>query len=96
MRKRFNYNCAQNETRQHKLKKHQREDVPKRDKAQMDSFACHGWCYVTVRDDSDVVLVKLKHEEYHVPYWKVDIPDDIQEYIRAHSDLAMGEVQLHD
>lgn len=59
----------------------------------MDSFMCHGWCHITVKNDSDVVLVKLKHEEDHIPYWKLDIPEKIQEYVTTHSELSMAEVR---
>jgi len=47
----------------------------------MDTFQCGGWLHITVMDGGDDVLVKLKHLDDHVPYWTIDVPEEIQSFV---------------
>ncbi|KAJ7581308.1 hypothetical protein C8J56DRAFT_794595 [Mycena floridula] len=86
---RFMYHCAQISTRQHKPKKAKHEGVKHRDKDAMESFACKGWLHITLSESSDIAFVKIRHDDDHVPYWCIDVPEDIQQYVRDNPDLTM-------
>lgn len=88
------YHCAQAETRQHNPKKGVREGAKQRDKGTMESFACEGWLHITVHDRSPVVEISLKHKEEHIPYWCIDVPPDIQEFVKNNSQLNTTQVCL--
>lgn len=60
----------------------------------MDTFECKGWLHITVTEGCNVVTVKLKHEDDHVPYWKIDVPQDVQDFIREN--LSMRPTQVSD
>ncbi|KAK7000818.1 hypothetical protein R3P38DRAFT_3217993 [Favolaschia claudopus] len=89
---RFMYHCSQNKDRQHAPKK--KEGVKNRDKIQMDAFDCHGWVHVTVLSGQNTSRVKVSHHDDHIPYYCIDIPADIQEFIRAN--LKLNPSQLWD
>ena len=82
------YHCAQIVTRQQKPKKGKKEGVKQRDKEQMTTFKCGGWLHITITDESNVALVKLKHEDDHIKYWNIDIPDEIQDHVRNNLNLS--------
>ncbi|KAF8967522.1 hypothetical protein BDZ97DRAFT_1656387 [Flammula alnicola] len=88
------YHCAQINTRQHKPKKAKNEGVKHRDKEQMDTFKCHGWLSITITDDGDDAFVKFQHEDDHVPYWNIDVPSEIQDFVREN--LELSPTQLWD
>ncbi|KAF9476024.1 hypothetical protein BDN70DRAFT_935408 [Pholiota conissans] len=92
---RYRYHCAQNSERQKSSKKSAKEGVKHRDKEQMKSFDCNGWLNIKVWDDcSHTVLIKLIHENDHVPYWKIDVPDDVKAFIDKN--VAFTPTQLWD
>ncbi|KAJ7583748.1 hypothetical protein C8J56DRAFT_1054275 [Mycena floridula] len=66
-------------TCQHKAKKAKHEGVKHRDKDAMESFACKGWLHITLSESSDIAFVKIRHDNDHVPYWCIDVPEDIQQ-----------------
>jgi len=67
--------------RQHKPKKGKCEGAKLRDKDAMDTFDCHGWLFITVIEGSDVVNdVKFQHKDDHIPYWNIDVPEDVQDF----------------
>jgi len=86
------YNCAQGDTRQHKPKKG-KTDGKQCDKDQMDTFKCKGWLHISVTEGSTTALVKFKHEDDHVPYCNIEVPDGIQEYILANTHLNPTQVR---
>lgn len=88
------YHCAQIETRQHKPKKGIREGAKQRDKGAMDSFACQGWLNVTIHEGSTSVDVKLNHEDEHIPYWCIDVPPNIQEFVENNHQLNSNQVRF--
>ncbi len=59
----------------------------------MQSFACEGWLHITIRDFSDVALVKLVHKESHIHYWPIDIPKDVVDYVRNNAHLTPTQVR---
>ncbi|KAJ7656862.1 hypothetical protein DFH06DRAFT_991429, partial [Mycena polygramma] len=85
---RFIYHCVQNEARQNTSKKSQREGVKHRDKIAMDTFQCHGWLHITVNDSDSIAFVKISHADDHVPYWCIDVPADVVEFVRANPKLT--------
>lgn len=88
---RYMYNCAQNIKRQHKSKK---IDDPKkqRDKDSLVTFKCGGWLHITLTDLSDICFVKIDHHDDHVPYFPIDIPPDVDEYIRNNTNMTPTQV----
>ncbi|KAG6871393.1 hypothetical protein C0995_005157 [Termitomyces sp. Mi166 len=45
-------------------------------------------------EGSAVALVKLKHQDDHIPYWCIDVPQDVQDFIKSNS--ALNPAQLWD
>jgi hypothetical protein len=88
------YHCAQVNSRQHKSRKSEHENVKSRDKDSMDVFDCSGWLHITVTTGEPVALVKMKHEDDHVPYWCIDVPQDVKDFIHANPDLNPSQVGL--
>ena len=87
---RFMFHCAQTVTRQHKPKKG--DNCKTRDKDRMYTFECRGWLHITIMDDTDIALVKYNHEDDHVPYWDVEIPLDIKEFISNNVQMKPTQV----
>ena len=58
----------------------------------MTGFECSGWLYITIYEDSNTALVKLKHTEDHAKYWSVDVPEDVREMIQKESNLSPTQV----
>jgi hypothetical protein len=86
------YHCAQVETRQHKPKKGVRDGAKPRDKGAMDTFSCKGWLHITVYEGSPSVEIRLKHEDEHIPYWCIDVPPKIREFVEQHHQLNSIQV----
>ena len=91
------YHCAQNSSRQHKPKKGAKDIVKNRDKEQMDTFKCHGWLSITIMDSNgevqgDNAFIKFQHEDDHVPYWNIDVPPEVQDYVHENIDLGPTQV----
>jgi hypothetical protein len=86
------YSCAQLCTRQHKPKKSSKEDVIHRAKGRMDAFACDGWLHITLFVGSTEVFVKLKHKDDHAPYWSIEVPEDVKEYVKDNPKLKTAAV----
>ncbi|KAJ6522810.1 hypothetical protein DFH09DRAFT_1330397 [Mycena vulgaris] len=85
---RYIYHCAQNVKHQHAPKKTQREGAKPRDKIAMDAFPCNGWLHITIIDWDDTAFVNIGHAEDHVPYWKIDVPSDIIDFVYQNSKLT--------
>lgn len=89
---RYMYNCAQNSDRQHASLKSSKVGIKHRDKESMDTFDCSGWIHITLSDHSDDAFIKLTHCEDHVPYCPIDIPEDIEKYVRDNLKLTPTQV----
>jgi hypothetical protein len=86
------YHCAQSEARQNAPKISDRVEV-KRDKLAMDAFHCHGWLHITVNDWDNIAFVKILHRDDHIPYWSIDVPPDVVEFVRKNPKLTPGQVR---
>ena len=86
------YSCAQNLDRQHAPVKSSNIGIKHRDKESMDSFDCSGWIHITLSDLSYTTFIKLTHCEDHVPYCPIDIPEDIEKYVRDNLKLTPTQV----
>jgi hypothetical protein len=40
---------------------------------------------ITILDGEDEAWVSYKHEDEHVPYWKIDVPPDIQQFVETNA-----------
>lgn len=89
------FHCAQANTRQHKSKKCFPEDSDKaRDKDRMYTFKCDGWLHITITDDVDTAFVKYKHEDDHVPYWDIEVPEEIKAFVRENIQMTPTQVRI--
>lgn len=87
---RFLYHCAQNQQRQQDARK--KKDAKPRDKLPMPAFECRGWLHVTVSDSSSAVVVKLKHDAAHAPYFDINMPPEITAYVAKNHELPLVQV----
>lgn len=71
------------------------ENAKKRDKLPMDAFNCHGWLKITISNDC-VAYITLNHDDAHVPYWSIDIPKEVIQYIEENAQLSMTQVSPMD
>ncbi|KAJ7681380.1 hypothetical protein B0H17DRAFT_1205904 [Mycena rosella] len=85
---RYMYHCAQNASRQHAPKKNRREGAKPHDKIAMDAFPCKGWLHITITNWDEVAFVKIAHVDEHIPYWKIDIPPTVIEFVQQNSKLT--------
>lgn len=87
------YSCAQSVQRQHESRKVL--DISKqRDKIPMHSFDCKGWLQIHLSRDLQYACVKLVHEEDHVHYCMIDIPNDVKDYVKESADkLTVTQVR---
>jgi hypothetical protein len=58
----------------------------------MDAFPCKGWLHITVNDGEDVASVSLSHADDHVPYYSIDVPAEVVDYVHGNHKLPLGEV----
>ncbi|KAH6869450.1 hypothetical protein BKA70DRAFT_1131763, partial [Coprinopsis sp. MPI-PUGE-AT-0042] len=86
------YHCSQLRNRQKKPRKSKVEGVKHRDKLQMITFACDGWLIITLSPSSNVASVRLKHCDDHIPYWRVDIPEETQQFIRKNCHRSLEDI----
>ena len=90
---RFMFHCAQANTCQHKPKKCFPEDSNKaRDKDRMYTFKCSGWLHITITDDTDIAYVKYKHEDQHIPYWDIEVAEEIKTFVRENIQMTPTQV----
>ncbi|XP_006462497.1 hypothetical protein AGABI2DRAFT_119353 [Agaricus bisporus var. bisporus H97] len=76
---RFTYSCSQSSSR--KAKSQKNDNTKQRDKLPMDFFNCEGWLYITIHNSDNIALVKLRHREAHIPYWSIDVPEEIKKMV---------------
>jgi hypothetical protein len=88
----FRYHCAQHSKRQHEAKKSENHDKHQ-DKEAMSSFRCEGWLSISLSDSDNVAIVKINHRDAHVPYWSIDIPSDVKDFIYENPELMPKQVR---
>ncbi|KAF8322383.1 hypothetical protein F5887DRAFT_837317, partial [Amanita rubescens] len=86
--------------RQKKPQKVQREGAKQRDKESMDAFDCHGRLQIVLSPNDTVALVKLIHRDDHIPYWNIDVPKDVRDFVHKNPNLTPqqlwdGILQMH-
>ncbi|KAL1741820.1 hypothetical protein HDZ31DRAFT_44600, partial [Schizophyllum fasciatum] len=92
---RFSYSCAQLQARQRAVRK--KEGAQPRDKGRMDVFHCDGWLHITIWESLEALpemaaWIKLKHENDHIPYWEIDVPDAIQNLVHGNPELRPSQL----
>jgi hypothetical protein len=89
---RYMYHCSQIQSRQHIPRKV--EDADKhRDKRQMATFECGGWLHITVDPMTSDAMVKVRHEDDHVPYYSKDVPVKLKDYVVQNPSLRASQVR---
>lgn len=58
----------------------------------MDFFNCEGWLYITIHNSDNIALVKLRHREAHIPYWSIDVPEEIKKMVADNPLLNVTQV----
>jgi len=89
----YRYHCSQIHQRQHKPKKGRCEGAKLCDKDAMDTFDCHGWLFITVTEGSDIVKVKFQHKDGHVPYWNIDVPQEVKDLVHDNANMTPTQVR---
>ena len=92
---RFVYSCSQDKDRQKKPQKVQREGAKQRDKESMNVFDCHGRLQIVLSPNDTVALVKLIHRDNHIPYWNIDVPKDVHDFVHKNPNLTPQQVRLN-
>lgn len=96
---RHTYHCAQYEGRQTpseagKTRAGKKPPGASRARDTMDRFACEGWLYVTLLDDSpEIALVSIKHKS-HVPYTDISIPPEVKVWLEQNKEKTASAVCL--
>ncbi|TRM55937.1 hypothetical protein BD626DRAFT_466992 [Schizophyllum amplum] len=87
---RFVYHCAQLRSRQRASCK---SDSKKQcDKGSMITFDCDGWLHIVVWEDAEPASISIKHDNDHIPYWRIDVPKNVQDYVRAHPEMRPNQL----
>ncbi|KIK60122.1 hypothetical protein GYMLUDRAFT_59633 [Collybiopsis luxurians FD-317 M1] len=84
----FIYNCTQQQNWQHKSKKNQCKGAIPCNKLSMHSHPCEGWLGIPIHSDSTTVLVSLKNMDNYEPYFNIEIPQHIKEFVQNHASLS--------
>ncbi|KAJ7307681.1 hypothetical protein DFH08DRAFT_720129, partial [Mycena albidolilacea] len=85
------YHCAQISSRQRRPKKYKREGTKTHDKIAMDVFPRKGWLHVTVNNGEDIASASLSHTDDHVPYYSIDVPAEVVDYVYGNHKLPLGK-----
>lgn len=92
-RTRYMYTCAQSQERKHKSQKGKQEDAKLRDRQAMARFDCHGWLHITLSNDDHTALVKITHGDSHIPYYCIDVPEDIKKFVYENLNMMPSQVR---
>lgn len=86
-----NYHCCQLDNQQQKSKK-----VDERnkwcDKISMDVFNCNSWIHIILDDRCTAARIKIIHEEDHIPYCVIDVPEDVKAMVQGGKDKTPSQV----
>ncbi|KAF7779001.1 hypothetical protein Agabi119p4_3346 [Agaricus bisporus var. burnettii] len=85
---RYMFTCAQSKEREHKSKKGGKEGAQSRDRRTMPRFDCHGWLHMTLHINSPSTFIKITHQDHHVPYYCIDVPKEVQNYVLENLDMT--------
>ena len=60
----------------------------------MDAFDCHGRLQIAILSPSNpIAFVKLMHRDDHIPYWNIDIPKDVRDFVLKNLSLTPQQVK---
>lgn len=59
----------------------------------MDAFKCSGWLHITLFDSGTVGWISMKHLDDHIPYFRIDLPDDVKAFVRDNLKLKPAKVR---
>ncbi|KAJ7310682.1 hypothetical protein DFH08DRAFT_624653, partial [Mycena albidolilacea] len=77
---------------EHKPEKSEHEGAKHRDKIAMGSFDCDGWLHITLDNSDNIVLVKISHRDDHIPYWCINVPAHVTEFVRQNPKLTPDQL----
>ena len=56
-------------------------------------FDCHGQLQIAILSPGDpVAFVKLIHRDDHIPYWNIDIPKEVRDFVLKNLSLTPQQV----
>ncbi|KAJ7724114.1 hypothetical protein B0H16DRAFT_1333721 [Mycena metata] len=87
---RFEYNCAQSFSRQHKPKKS--ATAKGRDRAQFETFPCQGWLTIWATSGDTKYFIRVRHNECHQQSVSIDIPEDVKKYVTDNPNMRAPQV----
>ena len=87
------YDCAQSE-HNHRVHEKHAEPSKRRDKRETQHFRCRGALKLVVLGDSDIVIIRFRHEVDHVKFERIDLPKDVIELIENNLDKLPSQVSL--
>lgn len=90
-RVRFSYYCSQYKKRQQAPKKGKKEGASQRDKLKMVTYDCKGWLYIYLDPLTDVAQITYKHCLDHIPYWCIDVPEEIRKLILDNLEVPFAD-----
>ena len=92
-RVRFSYYCSQYKKRQQASRKSKKDGASQCDKLKMVTFDCKGWLYIYLDPltDSDVAQITYKHCLDHIPYWCIDVPEEIRKLILDNLEVPFAD-----
>ena len=64
-----------------------------RDCEAMPTFDCGGWLHITLSENTTRSLIKMDHHNNHMPYWEIDIPEDVKAMIINGKDKRPSQVR---
>lgn len=76
------YDCAQSEHNARVNVKHQ-DPAKHREKRTMPHFDCRGALKLVVRDTTNVIEVRYRHEIDHEGYECIDIPEEVIDIVKS-------------
>ncbi len=59
----------------------------------MHTFDCNGWLTIWACPDTDDLFVHLKHKNDYVPYFCIDVPANVQQFVTNNPGLRGPEVR---
>lgn len=92
---RYMYTCAQSQERMPKSQKQKLEHTKLRDRLAMTRFDCHGWLHITLSNTNHTAFVKISHGNLHIPYYCIDVPQDIKDFIHENLNMTPSQVWIY-
>ena len=62
----------------------------------MDHFNCKGRLTIGLGEQTEDADVSFEHQEKHLEYWRIDVPEEVQKYISQNRDKTIKQVGLNN